>query len=183
MRVFVFVLLMIVSGCLSAQNQNRDIILWSDVRRLTIEDFAFDIDDKAVSTTFAQFYMEHNVNGFDFLTKNFNQKVRNNFICSASWIGPSANKELALMYQQTLFDICEIYTREFRKLLKENRRRFWNGVEFVSDLNNQVITEFAKRRTDYETQTEFGNNLLKQHEWELQIRKELDALKDFDYSK
>jgi hypothetical protein len=120
---------------------------------------------------------------FDFITKNFNKKVRNYLIKSASWIDTTTTLQQSLTYQQTLFDICEIYTRQFRKALKDNRKKIVNGTQIVVELNNLIMAEFAKRRIDYDIDTKFANDEIKQREWEIQIQKELLELNDFSYEK
>jgi hypothetical protein len=127
--------------------------------------------------------MDYQLNGFDFLTKNFNKKVRNRFIRTASWIDTTTNAQQSLLYQQTLFDICEIYTRQFRKALRENRKKIAKGTKIAEELNNQFVADFARRRIDYDRETKFGSDELKQKEWESKINKELAELSDYAYDK
>jgi hypothetical protein len=96
-------------------------------------------------------------------------------------IDTTADVNQSLIYQQTLFDICEIYTRQFRKSLRENRKRTANGTEFTKELNYKIMTDFSKRHVAYDRETKFGTDLQKQKEWEAQIQKELFELKDFAY--
>jgi hypothetical protein len=117
------------------------------------------------------------------MTKNFNKKVRNTIIKSASWIDTTQNIELALNYRQTLFDISEIYVRKFRKELLENRKKIANGLTIVQEINSQISSDFAKRRLDYDSETNYGTNIEKQLFWEQQIKNELLELSDFDYNK
>lgn len=82
-----------------------------------------------VSTpSFAQFTIDYEVGGFGFLAKNFNKKVRNYLMAGAGWIDTTAAMVLSLRYQQTLFDLAEIYTRLFRKALRESRKQLLKGV-------------------------------------------------------
>lgn len=160
-----------------------DYLLWSASHKLTVDDFA--IKTKQVETTpsFAQFTVDYQVNGFDFLTKNFNKKVHNYFIKTASWIDTTAAIQQSLLYQQTLFDICEVYTRQFRKALRENRKKLLKGTAITEELNKQFVSAFARRRVDYDRETRFGADLTKQKDWESQIQKELAELSDFAYDK
>ncbi len=41
------------------------------------------------------------------------------------------------------------------------------------------MTDFSNRRVLYDKETDFGTIQAKQVEWELQIQKELDELKDY----
>jgi hypothetical protein len=166
----------------SGQSSN-DYILWSSTRKITADDFEIKLKKLESTPSFAQFTVDYQVNGFDFMTKNFNKKVRNYFLRSASWIDTTTNLQQSLTYHQTLFDICEIYTRHFRKALKENRRKIANGTKIAEELNNQIMTDFAKRRIDYDRETNFASDSNKQKEWEIQIQRELSELSDFAYDK
>lgn len=160
---------------------SQDILEWSPTHKLTIDDFAIKTKSLETTSSFAQFSVDYQVNGFDFMTKNFNKKVHNYIIKTASWIDTTANVSQSLIYQQTLFDICEIYTRQFRKALRENRKKIANGTAIAKELNDKIMTEFSKRRIDYDRETKYGADLTKQKLWEVQIQKELSELKDFAY--
>jgi hypothetical protein len=160
---------------------SQDNLQWSATHKLTLDDFSIKTKSNETTSSFAQFSVDYQVSGFDFLTKNFNKKVHNYIIKTASWIDTTTNITQSLLYQQTLFDICEIYTRQFRKALRENRKKIANGTEIAKELNNKVMTDFSKRRIDYDRETKFGIDLTKQKEWEMQIQKELLELNDFAY--
>lgn len=165
-----------------AYGQNsHDNLQWSATYKLTLDDFSIKTRSNETTSSFAQFSVDYEVGGFDFLTKNFNKKVHNYMIKSASWIDTTTNINQSLLYQQTLFDICEIYTRQFRKELRENRKKIANGTEIAKELNNKIMTDFSKRRIEYDHETKYGTDLTKQKEWENQIQKELIELKDFSY--
>lgn len=121
---------------------------WSSTHKLTIDDFSIKTKSLETTTSFAQFSLNYQVNGFDFLRKNFNRKVQNCIINTASWIDTTSNINQSLLYQQTLFDICEIYTRQFRKALRENRKKIIHATEIAKELNNKIMTDFAIRRID-----------------------------------
>lgn len=159
----------------------QDNLLWSATHKLTLNDFSIKTKSNETTSSFAQFSVDYQVSGFDFLTKNFNKKVHNYIIKTASWIDTTSNINQSLLYQQTLFDICEIYTRQFRKALRENRKKIANGTEIVKELNNKIMTDFSKRRIDYDRETKFGTDFTTQKKWETQIQKELSELNDFAY--
>lgn len=102
---------------------------------------------------------------------------------SASWIDTTANFKQSLIYQQTLFDICEIYTRQFRKALRDNRKKIIKGTKIAEELNIQYMTGFAKRRIAFDRETKSGIDETERKVWENQIQKELTALNDFAYEK
>jgi hypothetical protein len=158
---------------------NDNYIYWSPSRKLTVSDFAIKTSDGKAGTIAAQYYFSYEVNGFDFMTRNFNKKVHNCIIRSASWIDTTYDVKTSLRYQQTLFDLAEIYARHFRKDLKENRKKLATGTEFVKELSTNAMTDFAKRQVDYVSDTRFGTNSVMQERWEGIIKLELDALKEF----
>jgi hypothetical protein len=86
---------------------------------------------------------------------------------------------ISLRYQQTLFDICEIYTRQFRKALKENRKKIASGTQFIDGLNQKAMTDFTNRRVLYDKETKYGTINDKQRDWEQVIQKELADLNEF----
>lgn len=172
-----FIILAIFSSSFAfAQTSNDNYISWSSTKKLTIDDFGIKTNNGKTNPSFAQFSVDYQVNGFDFMTKNFNKKVSNYFIKSASWIDTTTNVSVSLRYQQTLFDICEIYTRQFRKSLTENRKKIASGLQIVQNINQKTMTDFSNRRVIYDKETNFGNIQDKQIEWEIQIQKELDDL-------
>lgn len=148
-----------------------------------MDDFAIKTKQSETTSSFGQFTVDYEVSGLGFFTKNFNKKVHNYFLRSASWIDTTMNLRQALLYQQTLFDLCEIYTRQFRRALKENRKQFLKGTDIAKTLNSQYMSEFAKRRVAYDGQTKFGREEAAQKQWEAQIQKELAELSDYAYEK
>jgi hypothetical protein len=117
------------------------------------------------------------------LTKNFNKKVRNYLMRATSWIDTTANCKQSLIYQQTLFDICEIYTRQFRKALRDKRKKIARGTKIAEELNIKAMTDFANRRIAFDRETKSGIDETARKRRDNQIQKELTDLDDFAYQK
>jgi hypothetical protein len=180
MRILIPILFLLATTDLPGQNAtDGNLVFWSSQRKLTVDDFGIKTRDKETTPSFAQFSVDYQVGGFDFMTKNFNKKVRNYLIKSASTIDTTSDVSASLRYQQTLFDICEIYTRQFRKALKENRKKIASGTQFIDGLNQKAMTDFANRRVKYDRETNFGTITEKQKEWADAISKELNNLSEF----
>lgn len=160
-----------------------DYLLWSADRKLTMNDFVIKNKQASGIPSFGQFSFDFQMKGLDFFSKSLNKNVRNYFMPAASWIDTSANVNKSLTYQQTLFDMSEIYARQFRKALKENRKQLVKGSKFVDGLNEHYISEFSKRRIAYDNATSYSTNTTMQKEWELQIQEEIASLKDYAYDK
>ncbi len=181
---FLLTILLLKFTVVSSFGQVSDnYLLWSADYKLTVEDFTIKTRQLETTPSFAQFSLDYQVSSFDFLKKNFNKKVRNNFIRSASWIDTTIDFSQTLRYQQTLFDLCEIYARRFRKALKENKKKIAKGAAIGQLLNEQFMSEFAQRRIDYDKEAKFGSDETKQKDWELQIQKELTGLAKYSYDK
>lgn len=180
-KLFLPVLFQFVIIVTSFGQSNEHYLLWSADKKLTAKDFLIKTKQLETTPSFAQFSLDYQLNGFEFLTKNFNQKVRNTFIQSASWIDTTTDISLSLKYQQTLFDLCEIYARQFRKALEENKRKIIKGTAVAQQLNDQYLEEFAKRRISYDLATKFGTDMNLQKEWEIQIQQELTELAKYSY--
>jgi hypothetical protein len=161
----------------------KDYLLWSATRKLNVDDFGIKTKQLESTSSFAQFTLNYEVSGFSFFAKNFNKKVQNYFMPGASWIDTTTDVAKSIRYQQTLFDLCEIYARQFRQALRENRKQLLKGTNIASELNTQYMSAFSKRRVIYDRETAFGTNEAKQSEWEAQIQKELQDLSDYAYDK
>ncbi len=180
--IFLIALSLGIQLIASAQD-NPDYLLWNASHKLSVNDFGIKKGNSVSGLCFATITLDYNVNGFDFMTKNFNKKVRNFIIKSASWIDTTQYVDASLRYQQALFDIAEIYTRQFRKELKENRKQIAKGLSIVEEINAKISSEFAKRRLQFETETNTGNEADKLLQWEQQIQQELNALGDYEYNR
>jgi hypothetical protein len=179
MRINILLILFFILKVSFSQTNDNNIVLWTSSKKLTVDDFGIKTKDKETNPSFAQFSVDYRVNGFGFLAGNFNKKIRNYMIKSASWIDTTTNVAVSLRYQQTLFNICEIYTRHFRKELKENRKKIASGTQFIDGLNQKAMTDFSNRRIVYDKETHYGQIEVRQKEWEIRIQKELDELKEF----
>ncbi|OJW76356.1 hypothetical protein [Spirosoma sp. 48-14] len=177
-NISIILLLVGVSSAVFSQT-NKDYLAWSSTRRLTVNDFEIKTETVKNHPSFAHFVITYNVKGFDFMAKNFNKKISNYMIKSASWIDTSYNVSTSLKYQQTLFDMAEVYTRRFRKELRENRKKIAFGTDFIDKMNSDIMDEFTKRRLVYDSETKFGSDALAQKRWEIDIQMELDTLKEF----
>ena len=172
-------LLVLLIASLGVTAQSDNYVYWSATRKLCLSDFGIKTSEGKAGTSASQYYFSYEVNGMDFMTKNFNKKVKNCMIRSASWIDTTYDIAISLRYQQTLFDLAEIYARHFRMDLKENRKKLLKGTEFVKELSTKSMTELAKREVDYVSDTQFGTNPIMQERWEGIIKLELDSLKEF----
>lgn len=168
-----------------AQKQSDlDLLYWSEKQKITLDDFGIQTKDGAMGLSSAGFTLEYSIHGMSFMTKNFNKKVRHAMVRSASQINVDGDVDRYLNFQQTLFDITEIYVRKFRQALRENRKKLFIKTEIAEELKDQIIgIDLEYRKAAYINETNSGKNAEKQLEWEALIKKELNELSDFAYEK
>lgn len=155
---------------------------WSEAIQLTPEDFQMNIEVPESNPCFAQFYIGYSVSGFDFFSKNFNQKVQNVMFVNASWIDKNSDdiKNL-LRFQQILFDMSEVYAREFRKRLLLNRKQISKGTQIVEQINNDVMREFSEERAHFVKESQGGTKTEVYDKWEQNIKERLQSMHLFRY--
>lgn len=173
--------LILTCNILHSQNTDNNLIFWNSSKKLTIDDFVIKNNSENEMSSQGAFIIDSTVKGFDVFNKNFNKKVRNYMVKSASWINPSKNIQFSLRYQQTLFDISEIYARKFRLDLKLKRKELLKGFKILEDLNQKAVTDLSNRKLLYDLETNFGQIEDKQIEWEKVISKELEELNEYTY--
>jgi hypothetical protein len=161
------------------QALSPDRLLWSSTRRLQASDFH--IIAKPGTGGQAQYQYDYDGRVTQFMGKRGNnQLVRNVLLSSASSIDTTGNVADFLRFEQTLFDIQEVYIRRLRQTVRANAFRvLMVGTQQLRIEEDKLTVEAAKRRTAYGEETNFGTLPEKQVEWEATIQNELDALKEF----
>ncbi|GAB4032504.1 hypothetical protein [Spirosoma jeollabukense] len=176
--------LCLIPSIAHSQIEDLNYISWSPTRKLAVADFVIKTKPLASNPCFAQFTIGFGSGHVNLFNGNVSYKVFNSFLKSASWIDTTSNVEVSLRYQQTLFDLAEIYTRHLRRDLQLNRRQLRMMPvkllpNFLDKLNAEVMAEFAKRRVEYDEETKFGSVALEQKRWELDIQRELSELHEY----
>ena len=162
---------------LTLRTIGQDKLEWSETRKLTVNDFkATPPDPAAGQSLIANFGLETNLKKEEIKDlKTFNQQVINLFSPNNSWIDWTDKSRLR--YAITLFDLNEWMARELRKKLNENRDLVLSGQ--YQSLQEEVRKEFEKLRQKYDNDSNFGNNLIGQINWETRINERLIALGEF----
>lgn len=185
MKKYFFALIFTVSTIASAtaQNLQEGQKRWSADSPLTANDFRIKISDENNDPVYSQFVISHAINGFDFLKKNFNQRIDNVFYGNASWIDTTRveNLQQQIDFQQLQFDIAEVHTREFRKRALENKGHIAKGFDIINQISNDIMKELSERRLQLVKETQGGANDEKFAEWKAQIAKELLELEEYNY--
>lgn len=167
---------------LSSQNNDPDKLFWSNTRKFVVSDFGIQTKDDSLGNSSAVFEIEYGVKGFNFLRKNFNQKISHYMLKPSSQIRVDENVDQYLSYQQVMFDIEELYVRKLRKAVSDNRRKLMFTTGIVDDLKEEIIDkEMRECQALYTNETNSGANKEKQKEWEEKITQELSDLYKYAY--
>ncbi|SFN92289.1 hypothetical protein SAMN04487989_106109 [Bizionia echini] len=156
---------------------------WSAKHPLTVDDFKIKISDENNESVYSQFMIHHAIGGFDFMQRNLNQKIENIFLGNASWIDTTKVDEIdkQIEFQQLQFDLAEIHARKFRKRALENKKKIAKGFDIITQINNDILSEFSESRLELVKETESGRNNEKIEEWKAKTAAELKDLNDFRY--
>lgn len=181
-KLFIITLTLLLAGTAFAQNnKDDDRIYWSEGQKLTISDFGIHTRNMESGATSAEFAIDYQVSKLNFATKSFNKKVRNYMVKSTSQIDVTGNVDQFLLYQQTLFDLSEVYAREFRRALQQNKKLLIQSTSVADELNWKIMSEFMERRAKYTKETNSASNKVMQKKWQKEIAYELSVLKDYAY--
>ncbi|SCY36116.1 hypothetical protein SAMN05192588_2480 [Nonlabens sp. Hel1_33_55] len=183
-RILVLLVLM-TSSLVIAQNVSDNEKLWTSNEKLTMDDFELQsIANQSSDKIYSQFAITHSISGFDFLKRNFNQKIENKFITNASWIDTTQTVneiESQIEYQQLQFDMAEVQARKFRKEAFINRKSILKGTDGIENLSNQMMNEFSRQRLALMQETDSGRDNAKVQEWKARTAEQLQSLDQFRF--
>lgn len=159
-------------------------VQWSATNKLKEKDYKIKISSQKNTPIFSQFYIKTNsISGFEIFKKNFNNKVENIFLGNASWIENSNHYNVSdlIEFQQMQFDLSEIYTRKYRKLILKNKKEIFKNFNFLNNLNQENLKEFSEERLLLEKETESGTNKKVMNLWKEKIHTKLSQLEEFRF--
>ena len=183
-KIILGVFLVIFSlGQILAQNLQPGQKRWESSNKLSIKDYHIKTSGNNNEEVFSQFLITHSFSGFDFFKKNLNQKIQNIFLGNASWIDTTKVNRIKkqIDFQQLQFDLAEIHARKFRKRVLENKKQMVKGLDIVSQINNEIISEFSVSRLKFIKETKSGTDEIKLQEWRNKILNDLKKLEEFNY--
>jgi len=156
-------------------------IEWSPNRKLTWEDFKGSpksmSNPNIAAQTFCGFGFQTNYVTVLTKTKIF---VTTTFTCNLSWVrSDQKNRADLLEHEQGHFDLCEVYARQLRKKLQEEKLTVFNLNTDANIIFKNIYTLYLDRQELYEKETRHGLEKQKQNEWRTMINNELHGLSDY----
>jgi hypothetical protein len=155
----------------------QEYLEWNEYTRLTVNDFKGPVPDgSAHQTLILSFELKADLDTTKIKSvKSFNSLIVNLFNRNNSWIDWTDTSRLR--YAITLFDLKEWETRHLRKRLKEESDAVLRDE--YDKIMQECRKEFEKISIQYDRESESGNSLDKQVEWETKIRGHLTELSDY----
>lgn len=113
-------------------------------------------------------------------TRNYNSRIVCNFrMNKAALQAPDSLKAADLLeFARYEFDLCELYTRKYRKQLTESSNAF-SKAHFFHFFYESVQTEFDTRRQTAVQETDLGRNRERLASLRREVSAELDRLETF----
>ncbi|MBS1600300.1 MAG: DUF922 domain-containing protein [Bacteroidetes bacterium] len=103
--------------------------------------------------------------------------IRCSFDKNKSW--GRVKNDYILSHEQAHFDIAEIYARKLNRSLKSYKPDENNFSQDVNKIYEKLMQEYYKRQEEYDKETNFSINKIKQEEWLKKVSSELNALKKY----
>jgi hypothetical protein len=155
-------------------------IEWSENRKLTWSDFKGKTNSKNLNTsaeTSCKLSLKSNsVNLFN----KAKLTVTNFFVCNSSWVLPKVkNSSLLLEHEQLHFDLNEIYARQLRKKIVEEKFSYFNLIKESNKIYEEISLLCSKRQELFDAETKHGTENITQKKWEKDIKTELKELEAY----
>jgi len=153
---------------------NNNLIPWSTARKLTWSDFKGDPDPHSPNAALTS----SNINiDFGYNNTGFQYSIRCVFDKTRSWVRIPTDEVLA--HEQGHFDIAEIYARRLNKALAGYRFNTQTVSKDVNDIYGNMMKEHRQAQVQYDQETDYSRNRVKQAEWLKKIAADLKSLSPF----
>ncbi|MEW6468039.1 MAG: hypothetical protein AB1458_03900 [Bacteroidota bacterium] len=141
---------------------------WSDYKGKV------DTSKKTDAYSYVLFSYNHQITG-----DSVRVVMKNTFFRKYSWAKESAKTKERLHHEQGFFDIAEVNARRFRKLMTTMTIYKNTANKQIGTAYSQAIKDRAKEQGQYQKETEYGKNKVKQAEWDKKIKEQLKLLEKF----
>ncbi|CAN5658469.1 hypothetical protein BH09BAC4_BH09BAC4_16780 [soil metagenome] len=163
-------LLLLLSPLLCPAQTQIDTLHWSATRRLKLSDFHAPTQPGLGGS---EFYYQI---GYDVRPAIFSSKPAIDAFClmfrNSSWVSETAGNERTLAYNQVLFDLVEIHTRQMKAKLIDLgvNRRFKQQAKQIEYLTNAELSAEVNR---FRAETGGGDDIEALQKWQQQVAKRL----------
>jgi predicted secreted Zn-dependent protease len=173
MLSFVYLILISLSG-LSSSKQDNSLIDWNADKKLTWKDFKAEPEKGYAAAALTSTNIKID---FGYYNEMLQYHIRCRFDKNKSW--GRVKNDYILSHEQAHFDIAEIYARKLNKVLKAYKPNENNISKEVNKIYENLMHEYYERQEEYDKETNFSINKIKQEEWLKKVSNELNDLKNY----
>jgi hypothetical protein len=150
----------ILPAICSAQERDRDLIHWSERKKLSWSDYKGNADRSTGAAASTATYLGIDYN---FSPKGLTYKITCSFSKNKSW--GLHKTEYILSHEQAHFDIAEIYARQLNKRMAIYKFNPNTYKEDLRKIYEEVLQEKDQMQNKYDEETNHSINKDKQGEW------------------
>lgn len=153
------------------------IILWNDETKLSWNNFKGNPNNYSEYSAITSYVI---LNDWSFGIDSFTINTSCFFKIKESWVIDSKKSSNLLLHEQIHFDLAELYSRLYRKELKNIKYIYYNDVIKLSNVIYDRISKELKIEQDtYDKETCFSTNIKVQKEWIIKVKKRLSEFEDY----
>lgn len=154
--------------------QNNNLIDWNASRKLTWDDFQgpVDTESKNAALTSSAINIEF---GYD--QRGLDYSIKCAFNKQKSWVRVRNNDVLA--HEQGHFDLAELHARKLYRAMKQYKFNARTVSEDVNKIYESLMNEHHQAQSQYDQETDYSRNKVKQEEWLKKIADDLKSLQAF----
>ena len=145
-------------------------VIWSQSRKLVIEDFKGAIDKRPFTAATASSF-RYNYKRITGFSGRYSIKIETYFDCKSSYFKQTKRDSLVLAHEQIHFDISELYSRKFMIRIQNEARTFKELVAIQQHVLNEIGREMQLKQDEYDSEVYADRS--KQAAWNEWIKEEL----------
>lgn len=175
MKGIIFILLVLAQFAnIFAQNENSSVLNWGE-RKLRWEDFQGIAIQKSNDITYLSYTIgyktfEKEIDGVNIKWFEAYAYIDKN----TSWVKENYRKDILLTYNQTIFDIVELYARKFQFNINESPLPNHLMLQKIDQLLRESSSQCKIRLAEFNYDTENSNNSDAIERWKSKIKIELE---------
>lgn len=157
-----------------AQETNSSVLYWQS-KKLEWNDFKGIPNKQSIYGSELKYFIGFSLKDKKYDNINFRSFTTFAYIDkNSSWVKSSFRSEKYLIYNQTIFNICELYSR----YLELELNNLVGPMAYITAKANELLMEYSSRNTDriteFQISTNFGQDTQEVKRWYTQIDSELN---------
>ena len=149
---------------------DRDIVVWSQNRKLTWADFQGEVDQAAKAIEAAKSRIAISLDMSCGATSKLTLTAE--FEKGNSWVKPGETTDRLLRHEQTHFDIVELFRRRLDKTIRQAGNACGNR-ELIASRYKENDRALSDEQARYDAETKHGTDLESQQQWTERVLKAL----------